>query len=332
MPSLKTRSRRRSQSLNRVRRSRNTIRNSRTNRRTQSAERYKNINAEKIGEGGFGVVSRPPTKCSHFFSKTSKNINQRNINSLLFKGKYSGKRNYISKLSDIDQAGKELMVGNYIKKYIPDWEDYYCFVEFICEAPKHKHIQTGIEDFQDTYSIAPYCGVTLNDILKDKSIFTSNKACQLVDALKELIVGLGNLHELQVYHKDIHNENVLFNSEDNRFRWIDFGLAENLFDEKKRAGDKWETNLIIVSAKLSDTEGLIFNIIKPILQFILDKLNKEKSLNNSNQECYDKIVYYLGKIPEKATINSNTTKSQLISIKNIYYDFVADFMNDGANS
>jgi serine/threonine protein kinase len=329
MPSLKTRGRRRAQSLNRGQ----TLR--RNNRRAKSAERYTNINAEKIGEGGFGIVSRPPARCAHFFSKISKNINNHNINSTVFQEKYYKNPNYISKLSDIDQASKELMVGNYIKRHITEWEDYYCFTEFICKAPKHKHIQTGIEDFQDTYGIAPYCGVTLKSILEEKYYISPKEACQLVDALKELIVGLGNLHELQVYHKDIHNENVLFNSEDKRFRWIDFGLAENLSDEKEKAGDKWETNLSIVSAKMSDTESLIFNIIKPTLQFILHKLDElqlNTELNNSNQECYDKIIQYLDNIPKKARINSNTTKSQLISIKDTYYDFVADFMYDGANA
>ena len=60
--------RRRSRSLNRGR----TFR--KNSRRARSVEPYKNIKAEKIGEGAFGTVSQPPARCDHFFSRNSKKI------------------------------------------------------------------------------------------------------------------------------------------------------------------------------------------------------------------------------------------------------------------
>jgi hypothetical protein len=53
------------------RRTRSIIRKSprKTLRKTKSLEPQKNISTEKIGEGVFGIVSRPPSKCHTFFSK-----------------------------------------------------------------------------------------------------------------------------------------------------------------------------------------------------------------------------------------------------------------------
>ena len=125
--SVKTNTRRRrSRSLNRGR----TFR--KNSRRARSVEPYKNIKAEKIGEGAFGTVSRPPARCDHFFSTNSKNINQRNLNSIVFQETYYKNPNYISKLTETYYARKELDIGALIKDNVEHWKYYYCFIEFMC--------------------------------------------------------------------------------------------------------------------------------------------------------------------------------------------------------
>jgi serine/threonine protein kinase len=335
MPSLKTQ--RRVRSLNRGNKI-NKLR--KTKRRSKSAEPYSNINAEKIGEGGFGIVSRPPARCGHFFSENSKNINERNVNSTVFQETYYKNPNYISKLGEWDQSKKEKDIGNIIKKNIKNWRNYYCFIEFICGAPKEKHIRVGIDDYQDTYGIAPYCGVTLNNLLKEKYYINPKEVCCLMESLKQVVLGLGDLHHIQIYHQDIHADNILFNPKDKKFRWIDFGLAQDLYDEKMKDKNNWEVNPIIVTAKHFDTENLIFDIIKPTLEFILYKLQElktnGKNLNKTTQDCYDDVIYYLYKIPNKVGEHSLPNKydnfkkyfKEFLEVKNKYVAFVEDFVEN----
>ena len=324
MPSHNTK--RRTRSLNRGRTQR------KNNRRSRSAEPYKNINAEKIGEGGFGVVSRPPARCDHFFSTNSKNINQRNVNSTVFQETYYKNPNYISKLSESDMASKELEIGNTIKSNVKYWRDYYCFTEFICGAPKEKHIRVGIDDYQDTYGIAPYCGITLQKILTGKYHISPIECCCLMEALKQLSIGLGQLHRIQIYHQDIHDENVLFNPEDGKLRWIDFGLAEDHYDIKKNAikyGENWEKNPVILNARLEDTNSLIFSIIKPTLEFIRYTLRNSKK-TDLTEECLDEATYYLYKLPKSLNTNesSGRTMKSKIELENSFVDFMDDFIGD----
>jgi serine/threonine protein kinase len=301
-------------------------------RKAKSAEPYSDINAQKIGEGGFGIVSRPPARCAHFFSKQSKNINLANVNSVVFQETYYKNPNYISKLSEYDAASKELGVGNIIKDSIKNWRDYYCFVEFICEAPKDKHIQVGVDEFQDTYGIAPYCGVTLNEILKRKYHMSVKEICCLMEALKGLCIGLGQLHSIEIYHKDIHDGNILFNPKDGKLRWIDFGLAEDLYDKKKVDPNSWEYNPMSIRAKLEDTESLILHIIKPTLEFI--RYMTKKSKETTTKRCYDDATYYLHKMPKKVQNyilpSKNRSKNEyykaLNKIKNKYIDYIEDFI------
>jgi serine/threonine protein kinase len=330
MPSLQTR---RQKSLGKSQRSfkkgfRQSI------RKARSAQPYTNITAEKIGEGGFGTVSRPPARCNKFFSSSSKNINDYNWNSIVFQETYYKNPNYISKLSDYNAAIKEMNIGNIIKHHIKNWEKYYCFTEFICEAPKEKHVQIGPDEFQDTYGIAPYCGITLNKIIQGKYHIAEKELCCLLNALKGLCIGLGKLHNIQIYHNDIHDENILFNPKDGKLRWIDFGLAEDLVDEKKALGKNWESKPIFIKHKLEDTESLIFNIISPTLQHIKYKLKKSKE-SKLIQKCLDTVTSYLHKIPYelKNYINSSNhykhqSVQELINIRNTYIDFIGDFIEN----
>jgi len=129
--------RRRSRSLNRGKRGRTYRKIS--NRRTRSLEPYIN-NSEEIGSGGSGIVSRPPAKCDSLLNKKNKKkkFNQNDLGAA-----YYGNPNYISKLTEYYSAERELEIGIAIKDVIPNYEDYFCLVEFICNAPTSKHISLG---------------------------------------------------------------------------------------------------------------------------------------------------------------------------------------------
>ena len=324
--------RRRSRSLNRGR----TFR--KNSRRARSVEPYKNIKAEKIGEGAFGTVSRPPARCDQFFSRNSKNINQRNLNSIVFQETYYKNPNYISKLTETYYARKELDIGALIKDNVEHWKDYYCFIEFMCGAPKEKYIQVGMNDYQDAYGIAPYCGVTLNNILSGKYPISAIKCCCLMEALKQLAIGLSKLHKIQIYHQDIHDRNILFNPEDGKLRWIDFGLAEDHLDIKKKAinsGKSWRINNILLSARMTDTSDLIFTIIKPTLEFIYDTIDNSKKTALTDK-CKDDAAYYLDIIPKSMNSyilpNRNNSFNEYmeskIKIEKEYIKFMNEFVGD----
>jgi serine/threonine protein kinase len=313
MPPLNN-TRRRSRSVGRRNRFNKTNRH---NRRSKSAEPYKNINAEKIGEGGFGVVSRPPARCAHFFSQNSNTVNQRNINSIVFQETYYKNPNYVSKLTEMNDAQKELEIGELVKDNIRFWRDYYCFIEFICGAPSEKHIRTGINDYQDTYAIAPYCGVPLEDIINHKYFISPKEACKLLDALRRLIVGISDLHHIQVYHQDIHSGNILFDSKDDHLRLIDFGLALDLYDKMKAAGDNWMSNKAILNAKFQDTEKLLFDIIQPTLEFIEHKLETAENISNASRKCLNEVTQFLNNIPKRVR-NSDYPSGYGSS----YYNFI----------
>lgn len=320
MPSFKTR--RRVKSLNRGQ----TFK--KNSRRSKSAEPYKNINAEKIGEGGFGIVSRPPARCAKFFSENSGNINQRNINSTVFQETYYKNPNYISKLGEYDGLKRELEIGHIVKDNVKYWRDYYCFTEFICDAPNDKHIRTGVNDYQDTYGIAPYCGITLKSIIDGKYHMSSSELCCLLDAVKQAAIGLGRLHRIYVYHQDIHDENILFNPEDRKLRWIDFGLATDHYDIKN------SQDPIIISARMGDTEGLLFRVIKPTLEFIENRLKSAKDAKSKH--CLDKVTEYLDKMPKELDDYGLPDRyrqfskymKEILRIQDIYVDFIDEFIGD----
>lgn len=278
-------------------------------KRRNSLQPHRTVNAEKIGEGGFGVVSRPPAECAPelgLYRNNNGTLKSRSMTSITknrrnARKKYIGNPNYISKLGEGYQIEKELEIGRIVKRYIDNWDDYFCFTEFVCDAPEDKHIRVGMNDYQDTYGIAPYCGITLDSILQGKYHIAPIETCCLMESLKQLAIGLGELHRLEIYHQDIHDENVLFNPKDNKLRWIDFGLAEDLDEVRKNAGNNYNISPILTKAKVEDTEALIFNIIKPTLEFIRYKLRQIPKAKKTikSEACEDDVTYYLHLMPKK---------------------------------
>jgi len=270
--SVKSNTRRRSRSLNRGKRGR-TYRNN-SNRRARSLEPYI-TNSEEIGSGGFGIVSRPPAKCDSFQNKNA------------WRPAYYGNPNYISKLTEYSSAERELEIGIAIKDVIPNYEDYFCLVEFICNAPVSKHIRRD-GDYYNTYAISPYCGITLENYIRRDSIETGasmNKddsnmkqlnifeLCYLVPSLQYMIRGLQIMHTHHIYHKDIHQGNILYDSDSGLMRLIDFGLSDD------RRNIKNDNHPAIINEELHDLDMLITYVIKPLITFLLDSRISTESVH-----------------------------------------------------
>lgn len=256
MSMTRKRGRRRGRSLNRGKRGRTYRKNS--NRRARSLEPYIN-SSEEIGSGGFGIVSRPPAKCDSFINK--------NFNQNAWRAAYYGNPNYISKLTEYSSAERELDTALAIKDVMPNYENYFCLVEFICNAPVSKSIKRGNDDY-NTYAISPYCGITLEDYMRSDIIAPINvfELCYLVTSLQYMIIGLQTMHTHHIYHKDIHEGNILYDSDSRLMRLIDFGLSDD------RRNIKNDNHPAIINEELHDLDMLITYVIKPLIKFLLYSL------------------------------------------------------------
>ena len=180
-----------------------------------------------IDSGGYGCLFVPPLKCK------SKNTNTKNI---------------ISKLMTQKNAEREHNNNKKIHKLvskIPNWKHYFIFSIQYCTpkkltkkdlkqfnkkcktlSKKHYSKQT-INKRIDNLKILqfPYGGKTLEsfiyqDITYDYDIF-SNLNLNLINFLKHGIVPMNNIN---VYHLDIKDTNVLIGDEQ-KLKLIDWGLS-----------------------------------------------------------------------------------------------------------
>lgn len=301
---------RRSKSINRPGKKNNTRRRA----RIRSLSRPKKIRTTNLGEGGFGVVARPPAHCKHFFSKHSANINARNINSIVFQEVYLGNPNYVSKTTEYLEAAREMKIADTIREKIPDWRDYYCLVEFIC--PAEKVVYKGYTEY-DTYAISKFCGVTLDSILSRVVYLTPAELCGLVDALKWFIAGVLKLHEHNIFHGDLHDGNILYNPVDKQMRLIDFGLA------KDKSGS---AKLDILYSRLEDVTSLINYVMKELLigiLTILDTLPNPKTL--TLHRCITRMETVLNEIHEIHSIMDRNGRSMAETL-HILMGFLETFL------
>ncbi len=301
---------RRGRSLNRNNRFRRTRRK---NGRAKSLElRRKNNNSEEIGAGGFGIVSRPPARCDSFFNK--------NFNQNVFREAYYN-NNYVSKLTEYTGAIRELEIAYTIREKIPNHYDYFCLGEFICKAPDSKAINKGFDTY-DTYLIMPYCGKPFSDTLREDVVSPMNifDLCYLLTALQELITGIRLLHLNHIFHNDIHDGNVLYDSENYTLRLIDFGLSENYSDIKN------DNAPIIIDTELHDNAMLVKHIIVPYIKHLLGSRIKLSSIRSAypaiNKFYYQIREYYrlISKIknpknePRYNNSNSLTRDTRLLNV------------------
>jgi serine/threonine protein kinase len=143
-------------------------------------------------------------------------------------------------------------------------------------------------DNYDTYLIVPYCGKPFSDILREDIVSPMNvyELCYLLTALQELISGIRFLHLNHIFHNDIHDGNILYDSENYALRLIDFGLSEDYSDIKN------DNAPIIIDTELHDNAMLINNIIVPYIEHLLDSRINLRSVRNAHP-AIDKFYYQI---------------------------------------
>lgn len=285
-------------------------------KRSKSLEPVTN-NSEEIGAGGFGIVSRPPARCDSFLNK--------NFNQNAWRAAYYGNPNYISKLTEYSSAERELEVGIAIKDVIPNYENFFCLVEFICNAPESKSINRN-GDYYNTYAISPYCGTPLDKYMRYDNIAPVNifELCNLVPSIQYMTGGLIKLHLNHIYHKDIHGENILYDSDSGLCRLIDFGLADDLRHIKSH------NSPVIIGQEHHDLDMLVKNIIIPLIEYLLDSRINESKIHIKYpyvEDFYYQLREFHGQAysimnpPKKNAFKEVDIEEQLTRLINVVYYF-----------
>ena len=163
--------------------------------------------SEKIGEGSYGCVLRPPPRCA--------------------KSKNHSKAKMVGKVLLKTNAKIELQIGTLIKG-IPGWEKYYIVQEEdSCDPANFKQIRSEyieeckifqssfVHDKNLTQVVSRYGGKTLADTLPTSSF-------DFIQSLKHMLEGVSKLQKQGICHYDLKENNVVVD-EDGTFRMIDFG-------------------------------------------------------------------------------------------------------------
>ena len=163
--------------------------------------------SEKIGEGSYGCVLRPPPHCA----KSKNRSGTKAVGKILLK----------------TNAKIELQIGALVKS-IPDWEKYYIVQEEEdCDPANFKRIrseyieeckilQSGmIRDKNLTQVVSRYGGKTLADTLPTSTF-------DYMRALKHMLEGIWKLQKQGICHYDLKENNIVVD-EHSTLRIIDFG-------------------------------------------------------------------------------------------------------------
>jgi hypothetical protein len=263
-----------------------------------SFKSIRRLSLKKLGQGAFGLVQRPPQQCSN-----------KNDNKVLLK--HYASKEYVSKLTESEKAEQELNIANIIRDKIHDWYDYYCLVEYVCDASAP--ITSG-QDELDTLAIMPYCGISLENLISKSPKITidAHGYWFILYRLKQLIRGINKMNFNNIFHLDIHPGNIAFNWPENRreiksysalkLLLIDFGLSVHLPD---LASD----NTTLLSSEFADLEGLILLVLLPTMEFIVESKMFLTSKEEQLMDLHDDIKSYIAdvkhkmKVPKRALTN-----------------------------
>jgi serine/threonine protein kinase len=316
---------------------RRTIKKPRQNTRKNHTRRYsinipKPNNISRIGEGGSGIVSRPPSSCNI--------ASESPANRARFRKEYYKNPNYVSKLTEYSSAKKEMEIGAIIRRNIADFSQHFCLVEYICDAPRDKIIRASMNDYLDTYAIMPYGGITLQSIIDGTVYFSPLELCCVVDSLRGLFDVIRRLHTIGIFHNDIHTENILYDTKSRRLRIIDFGMATDFGELKEKYGDSWTERKVVQNAMLHDYEQITFKVLGIILLKMeeidkTDKMEEERKAKTSIKsgkplhritDCYDKYMHYLDKLDALVKRTADKSDEELLDNCKKY---INTFINDG---
>ena len=212
--------------------------------------------------------------------------------------------------------GKELIV-KFISNY-DDSEDFYLITEFkklaiLSGEPEIATVyylaKAKIEDESKSCYIMEFVkGQTLDEFLKKR---TSIIYEVLLDLILQLASGMEKAHNYEIYHNDLHNENILINDfgylKIIDFLWQDYNLTGEVNQEKdlsdfKRIVEEFEQ-------KCRDSDKTRFKLISDYCKSITSFKDLKKEIQLLDEVSFDlsllddKSLSILSKLFELTTLN-----------------------------
>ena len=173
-----------------------------------------------IGEGTFGCAHKPSMQCR---DKKNRNINE--ISKLMTSANAAKELNEFA-LIDAADKGKQFYLGKPRKCEV---DRILSNIRFIRKCPSGKFDPTRMDDY--SLLVMKYGGQDLE--LFGEEVMTWTKTKEHVDAIElfwleviRLFYGLKVLHDNNVLHHDIKQQNIVYNQATNRVNLIDFGFME----------------------------------------------------------------------------------------------------------
>lgn len=167
-----------------------------------------------IGQGSYGCVFKPPLKC-----KT--------------RSKHKPNRNTVSKLMTRKNARHELSEFNIINSIDPD-QKYHIGKPYICDAdtttPKFKRNISKCKSVKEksnnlTLLMLDFGGLDLINFCEHLPVNHPNLVYKFWVSVYQLFRGLDLFAVNGINHLDLKPSNILYDIDQNKFNFIDFGLT-----------------------------------------------------------------------------------------------------------
>lgn len=276
-----------------------------------------------IGVGSYGCVYRPSYKCEK-------------------KHPPNGYENTISKLMLNLHSETEMNEYNKIVK-IDKKNAFFLGKPYVCNPNQDEILATVDPDDCDIFNpddvknykllISKDGGMDLDDFFEKKGFedyikkFKTPKMAAYNFLLKmhNLFLGLKLFNENDITHFDIKPSNIVFNIKTQEFKFIDFGLMDNISDVKSNI------NAGTQKANIHWSYPLEFGFLKHDSYFSYSNLNTQSDVNNAIQ-----ILQNLFSEQQSSSITQNlsqTYKNEIQKIKDKSRGFSNTFiyMNDLLN-
>ena len=263
---------------------------------------------KELGQGGFGKVNK-------IFSKLDNKYFA--MKEIPLKGETEEKINNIKREANILSKFNSNLIVKYYDSYEEE-ENFYILMEY-CD-------RKNLKDFLDEYK--------KKDILLEENII-----CNII---KQICLGIKNIHEKKIVHRDLKPENIFMN-ENMEIKIGDFGIAKQLSSystqiNKNKGGSLYYTAPEIFDKGLYNIKsdmwslGCILYEIFTLNTYFIDNFKREikkidnNIYNNRWQELinlllqidYNKrldigqVCYMVGKEISKDIINNNNKENKII--------------------
>jgi len=300
------------------------------------------IESEVVGEGSFGCVIKPSLPCS------DKNISYKNKISKVMLSKEAVKElKEYAIISKIDKQN-DFYLGNPTLCHVKNTKGSIKAIDK-CNQLKKKYLQKKtVKDNINKFDLLVMNdgGINLkmlSSMIENMPYTAENtkKVKQIWIEMHRLFHGLSIFQKHDILHHDIKPQNIVFNMDENRVNFIDFGHMRNIKAEKQKCLESdnwiydypfWNYPLEIQFLNKKDYSNFAYKSNNEKNRFfttLLDDLHKDSETKfvDAFRIFIDYIVHKKSDSEEKNIINKYLFAYQKMIIDQIKPDKYNDFLN-----